>query len=213
MTADVRPGLIETMRLRRNGSIDRLELHLARLESSARFLGIACTAAHVRSTLQSVSPTGQDQRLRLELSPDGQVQVTTFPLAETDPDKPWRLALATTRLDAGDPVLRHKTTRRDLYVQARQEFPPDRVDEVLLLNGRGDVCEGTITNVFVQDDREALLKTPDLKCGLLRGVLRQQLLDERRAVEAVLTVADLRAASRLLVGNSLRGLLPTVLLE
>ena len=211
MIAEAPPGLIETMRLRRDGSIDRLALHLSRLESSARTLGIACATADINAALRSVSPTGQDQRLRLEMAADGQLQVTAFPLAEANPEKPWRLALAATRLDADDPLLRHKTTRRVRYVKARQEFPADGVDEVLLLNRQREVCEGTITNVFVQNGRDPVLKTPHLKCGLLRGVLRQQLLDEGRAVETVLTVEDLASAGHLYVGNSLRGLLPAVL--
>jgi len=213
MTAEARPGLIETMRLRRDGSIDRIALHLSRLENSAQTMGIPCSTEDVNNILRSLTPTGQDLRLRLELAADGQIKVTTSPLVETDPEKPWRLALAATRLDAADPLLRHKTTRRDCYAQARREFPADQADEVLLLNGQRQVCEGTITNVFVRNDRDPVLRTPHLECGLLRGVLRQQLLDEKRAVEAVLTVADLRAASSLHVGNSLRGLLPAVLLE
>ena len=32
---------------------------------------------------------------------------------------------------------------------ARAEFPREQADEVILLNERGEVCEGTITNVFV----------------------------------------------------------------
>ena len=213
MKADTRPGLIETMRLRRDGSVDRLPLHLSRLECSARALGIRLVAERVESTIRSLPLTGQDQRLRLELPADGRLQVTTFPLVETDPEKPWRLAIAATRLDAGDQLLRHKTTRRDTYVQARQEFPDDRADEVLLLNGKDEVCEGTITSVFVQHDAESVLKTPHLNCGLLRGVLRQQLLDEGRAEETVLKAGDLRTARGLFVGNSLRGLLPAVLAD
>ncbi len=37
-----------------------------------------------------------------------------------------RIASQTTRLDAGDPLLRHKTTRATAYDAARAEFPPRR---------------------------------------------------------------------------------------
>jgi len=46
--------------------------------------------------------------------------------------------------------------------------------------------------------------------GLLPGVLRRWLLDEGRAQEAELTIADL--AGGFFIGNALRGLLPARLL-
>ena len=46
----------------------------------------------------------------------------------------------------------------------------------MLLNERGEVCEGTITSVFVDIGDGALL-TPPLRCGLLPGVLRGEMLD------------------------------------
>ena len=49
------------------------------------------------------------------------------------------------------------------------------------------------------------LLTPPLTEGLLPGVLRQELLDEGAAVEAPLTLDDLRGGEWYL-GNSLRGL-------
>ena len=82
-----------------------------------------------------------------------------------------------------------------------------QADEVILLNERGEVCEGTITNVFV-DIGDGVLVTPALACGLLPGVLRGELLDAGRAREAVLSPADLMDAKALFVGNSLRGLIP-----
>ena len=66
-----------------------------------------------------------------------------------------------------------------------------------------EVCEGTITNVFVEKD--GVLITPPLTCGLLPGVLRQELLENGEAKEAVLTLDDLKKGFYL--GNSLRGLI------
>ena len=102
--------------------------------------------------------------------------------------------------------IRHKTTRRQVYEAARAEFSREEADEVLLLNQRGEVCEGTITNVFI-DIGEPVLVTPALDCGLLPGVLRGEMLEQVTAREAVLTEADLRAAKAIYVGNSLRGLI------
>jgi 4-amino-4-deoxychorismate lyase len=82
-----------------------------------------------------------------------------------------------------------------------------QADEVILLNERGEVCEGTITNIFLDTGDDGLV-TAALISGLLPGVLRGELLDTGRAREAVLGPADLADAKALFVGNSLRGLIP-----
>jgi 4-amino-4-deoxychorismate lyase len=148
---------------------------------------------------------GSPLRVRLELFADGRIDVQTTAFTPLAPDAKWRLAIATTRLASTDPLLRHKTSRRAAYAAARAEFPATEADEVILANERGELCEGTITSLFL-DDGSGILKTPPLACGLLAGVLREELLESGKAVEQVLLPQDL-ATGALLVGNSLRGLI------
>ena len=63
---------------------------------------------------------------------------------------------------------------------------------MLLANERGELCEGTISNVFA-DFGDGVLATPRLDCGLLPGVLRAALLDEGRATEAIYSLDDLKS--------------------
>jgi len=155
------------------------------------------------------APQPQPLRIRLELFPDGRIDVQTAAFTPLAADAVWRVKLATTRLSSADPLLRHKTSRRALYAAARAEFPTTEADEVILLNERGELCEGTITSLFL-DDGTGPLKTPPLASGLLAGVLREELLETGSAVEAVLQPDDL-AGGTVLVGNSLRGLIRCVL--
>ncbi len=80
-------------------------------------------------------------------------------------------------------------------------------DEVVFLNSKGELTEGTRTNLFVELDGR--LFTPALACGLLPGTLREELLDLPRAAasEAILTPQDLLALDRIYLGNSVRGLI------
>ncbi|HVK90094.1 MAG TPA: aminotransferase class IV family protein [Mycoplana sp.] len=148
-------------------------------------------------------------RIRLELFADGRIEVKTAPFVPLAADALWTVRIATTRLDSTDPLLRHKTSRRAVYEAARAEFSPADADEVILLNERGEVCEGTITTAFL-DDGTGVLKTPPLACGLLAGVLREELLETGRATEQRLQVEELHR-HRFFVGNSLRGLIPASL--
>ena len=203
------PGyaLIETFRFEPGSGFVRLERHLARLEGSARELGFRYSRDRVDEALAGLSSRDAPLRVRLELALDGAVEVTSQPFVPLAPGTVWTIGIAEARLDAADPLVRHKTTRRQIYEAARAEFSRDEADEVVLLNGDGRLCEGTITNVFV-DSGDGLLRTPSLANGLLPGVLRAQLIEEGRAVEADLSPEDLRSAAAIFVGNSLRGLIP-----
>jgi 4-amino-4-deoxychorismate lyase len=200
--------LIETMRWEPAIGFLRFERHLARLRHSAGALGFACDRERIGDALMNATGAAAGPlRIRLVLSPNGDVTASAVPFEPLAPGKTWTLRIAETRLDSADPLIRHKTSRRAAYVKARAEFHGDMADEVILLNERGEVCEGTITNVFVETGDGTLL-TPPLSSGLLPGVLRGELLDEGRAGEAVLTPDDLASGRNIFVGNSLRGLIP-----
>jgi 4-amino-4-deoxychorismate lyase len=197
--------LIETLRWEPDGGFLRIDRHLARLYASAHALGFRADPDAIGEALGEARGERVPLRVRLTLAADGMAKAVTEPFYPIAEGSIWRLAVAATRLDSSDPLLRHKTTRRAVYEKARAEFPRDEIDEVILLNERGEVCEGTITSVFI-DIAEPVLRTPALACGLLPGVLRGSLLDQVTASEAVLTETDLRLAKAIFVGNSLRGL-------
>lgn len=197
--------LIETLRFE-HGAFVRQERHLARLEGSAKALGFGYDRNAVLAALDTVRDGAPIQRVRLTMDKTGVATVTSAPFTPLPPNAVWRLAVATSPLDSSDQLLRHKTSRRDVYDKARAEFAVDDAHEVLLLNERGEICEGTITTVFV-DFGDGVLVTPPLSSGLLAGVLRAELLDEGKAVEAVLAPEMLASATSIHVGNSLRGLI------
>lgn len=199
--------LIETMRWEPATGFLRLERHLDRLRRSAGTLGFACEPARVSEALaDAVGGASGPLRVRLALGQDGGCSVSTQPFEPLPAGNVWTLRIAETRLTSDDPLLRHKTSRRAAYLKARAEFPAEAAGEVILLNERGELCEGTITNIFVEAGDGTLL-TPALVCGLLPGALRAELLEAGRAREAILTPADLARGSRIFVGNSLRGLI------
>jgi 4-amino-4-deoxychorismate lyase len=203
------PGfdLIETLRWEPGAGFVRLDRHLARLYASAAVLGFRANPQKIGETLHDCEGERVPLRVRLALAADGTAAGVTQPFEPLPEDAVWTLRIAGTRLDSSDPLLRHKTTRRALYEAARAEFSREQADEMLLLNERGEICEGTITSVFLNASDGGPLLTPALACGLLPGVLRGELLDSGKAREAVLTLHDLWTAREIYIGNSLRGLI------
>ena len=199
--------LIETLRWTAAEGFVRLAGHLDRMGASARRLGFRFDRAGLDTALadaQADWTDAGDRRVRIALSADGAVGVTaTAP--DPPPDRPVRLHVSVRRLDAGDPFLRHKTSRRAVHEAAYLDARAAGADEALLLNRAGRLADGARNSVFVaQGDR---LATPPLEDGALPGVLRATLLGEGRAVERSLRIDDL-ADTPLFIGNSLHGLRP-----
>jgi 4-amino-4-deoxychorismate lyase len=198
-------SLIETLRWQPDEGFIRLRLHLARLSRSARRLGFPQPIDAKAKLEAAVAGAAGPRRVRLTFDAQGRIEVTSAAFVPLGQDTVWTVRLAETRLDSADRLLRVKTTRRTVYESARAEYTPAEADEVILLNERGAVCEGTITSIFL-DDGTGMLRTPPISCGLLAGVLRTELICRRKARVGRITLADLDAGT-LYIGNSLRGLI------
>ena len=202
--------LIETLLWQPDSGYHLLEEHLQRLDKSGRYFGFRHDGARVVAALETAANSlpENSHRVRLLLHRDGEVTVTSTAIETPDPSKIQRFAIAEKRIDSLDPFFRHKTTRRQLYDGEFSRLGEELgCDEVLFLNERGELAEGSRTNIFIE--RAGRLLTPPLSSGALAGTLRQALLKDpsRDVVEAVLTLQDLETADRILLGNSVRGLL------
>lgn len=200
--------LIETLGFRPGQGFVRQDRHLNRMARTAKTLDLPFDRSAAVAML-SEGASEAPLRCRLTMDVAGQFDLTTAPMAENPPI--WRVGVSETRLTSDDIWLRHKTTRRDLYDTARAEMP-DSIDELLFLNERDELCEGTITNLFIET-REGRRLTPPLSSGLLPGILREELLEQKEFSEAVLTLNDLKEAQSVFMGNSLRGLIPVELVN
>ena len=202
--------LIETLRFERAHGFHLLERHLARLQSSAVHFGYPFSRDAVLAALEAEAARvdAPVALVRLLLAEDGIITVTSTPIELPTRDTVWRFVISDQRLDEKDPLFYHKTTRRRFYdqeMERQQELTG--CDEVVFLNTRGELTEGTRTTLFVEQDGR--LFTPALTCGLLPGTLREELIDLPRAAvsEAILNLADLTRADRIYLGNSVRGLI------
>jgi len=201
--------LIETMRWSRTDGFYLLEKHMARLEDSARFFGIPCDTGAIRVLLADCvrGLTGK-QRVRLLLDQGGAADATAMDITLPDPPPAVRYAIAGQPVDSRDSHRYHKTTRREVLDNERERLAVETgCDEVLFVNERGELTEGSYTNLFVE--KGGWLLTPPLSCGLLNGTLRRELLETGEQVEErILYPRDLDEADAVWLGNSIRGLQP-----
>jgi branched-subunit amino acid aminotransferase/4-amino-4-deoxychorismate lyase len=196
--------------------------HLARLRRTAEVFDVPFDETRICNEIERAlerypaSRATQEESLaqdkvliRLRLANDGTPQVFLEPLIPLE--EPVRVCISNVVVQTDDPMLRWKTSWRPAYERAAEQARDANCFEALLLNERGEITEGTRTNVFVRIDGQ--LYTPPLACGLLPGILRERLVAEKTAIEKILQPEDLRSAQELYVGNSARGLLQAQLVE
>lgn len=195
-----------------------LDEHLERLTDSASFLLFFHEREKIEAHLRDLagSFTGLPRRVRLTLAKDGTIDCTVAECqapATLPPVLPGRGGTNLPRVcfspiptDPASPYLYHKTTLRGLYDEERRKALAAGCYEVLFRNNRGEVTEGSISNIFLR--RGDRLLTPPVESGLLNGVLRRHLLSHPPLPmeETVLNRRDIEKADALFVGNSVRGL-------
>lgn len=206
-------ALIETLLWSRRGGFVFLNEHLERMSSSARFFGFVFDRSKAQAALQRALrrtlPT-QHRRIRLLCDRHGRFAIDQSPF--TPPQGEKQVVFARSKVSSQDLFLHHKTTERGAYEKAWRSIDSGtkKPYDILLLNERGEVTEGTYNNVFVTLP-SGKLATPPLQCGLLSGVLRRHLLESGKAVERVVRKQDLAQAKRFYIGNSLTGLVTSKL--
>ncbi|MEM0969449.1 MAG: aminotransferase class IV [Verrucomicrobiota bacterium] len=141
-------------------------------------------------------------KVRLTVSPESFVMT-----AETPPSyaASLRVALGSRIRNACGYTRGLKTTSYLENVLALAEARDKGVDELLLLNERGELSEGACSNVFAFV--EGQWRTPPLSSGCLPGITRGILL-ELGTAEAVLRKEELSRAEAMVFTSSLKGVLP-----
>lgn len=200
-------GLFETLRVDQ-GQAGDVEAHLDRLFEGLPRVGIDFDD---REALASAVAAGAGAspwpiaRMRIAVTP-GMRLVSLAPYTPPIPPvsaillpEPWIWSRSPL---AGLKSLSYQANRLALRRALRRD---GTVFEALLLNERGRLVEGSRSNVIL-----ALadgLFTPPAEDGCLPGTVRRRLLERGEIAERSLTPEDLEAASRILLTNSLIGVL------
>jgi para-aminobenzoate synthetase / 4-amino-4-deoxychorismate lyase len=191
--------LIETMRFDPHDGLAELERHLARMKRSADALDFAFDRHGARNELQAATFRAGPSKVRLLLARSGAMAIEVTPLPATP--ETAEVALAPLPVEPGDFRLRHKTSDRAFYDEARAR---SGAFEVLFVDPDGFLTEGSFTHLFVET--EGRLRTPPRARGLLPGILRERLIEAKEAEEGELRPEDL--ARPFFIGNAVRGLVP-----
>jgi len=214
-------GVFETVEVA-DGQPFALTRHLRRLHDSARGLGLDVDEASVREGVEAVlADRPARARLRITVtggpSPYGSdrgdatptVMVATGPLPDWPPTTdvavvPWA------RNERAATAGLKTTSYADNVVALR--YAHDRgAAEAIFANTRGEVCEGTGSNVFFEYD--GALVTPPLDSGCLAGITRELLIEWLRddgvpVHELATPMAALHRSREAFITSTTRGVQP-----
>jgi len=175
------------------------------MELSAMYFGFSFDRKAILAALEDEEKhfsSEAQMKVRVLLACSGAVKVTHAPVAK--PANGGKITVSSIRVFSGDRFLRHKTTCRQLYNQQHEQAIRQGYEETLFLNERGEVTEGSISNVFIEKDGRWF--TPPVACGLLPGTYRRHLLETMpEAVEKILRLEDLTSANAIYICNAIRG--------
>ena len=195
--------LLETMLWNPTEGIVLLDHHIRRLRDSAEYFGFQFDQTAVETALSELTRTfaSTPYRIRLLQARDGQLTLEHDQIPAQQPGHLKRIRLAAHPINAEDPFLYHKTTRRGVYEKALQSVID--CDDVLLWNRDGYITETTVANIVAEIGSKRV--TPPVRCGLLGGTHRQWLLDLGEIEEMEIHLNDLATIDRLFLINSVRG--------
>ena len=188
--------LIETVRIR-NGAAPLWHLHVRRLATSCRALGVPIPT-------ELITPQGGADRVhRLLVSRRG-VVAGERPVGSTAP----------VRLITSKVIHRpypHKLVDRERFDRALADAKAAGADDGLLLTAGGQIAESAIWGVFWWEDGK--VAAPALEIGVLPGVARARIAEILGAIEERKAVLDDLKGRPLFVANAARGVVPVGTLD
>jgi len=226
-------GLYETMKAV-DGVVFRLGRHLARMRNAAEEikLPVPWGDGEIKSMIDELLTANNlsDAYVRLtitrgrgepalkytgEVNPN--IIIITRSLPQGIEEKKEKGVTAAVTLKhvrcTGDIRCRVKTTNYLMNALAKLDAEEQGVDELILLNEKGNVAEFSSANIFLAEDGR--LTTPPLDSGILAGITREAVLEVAgdlgiETIEQNITPAELQTADEVFKTGAIQGVIPVV---
>lgn len=204
-------GAFETIAIN-DGALMFLDRHLDRMANTLEFLKI-----ENRVTKQEIAEYLKDN----QLTEGGlKIMVSQKNTIFSHRDNPYKsesyekgavMDFGGFRRNETSPLICHKTLNYGECILENRNAKARGLDEIIFLNTKGEICEGTVSNIFFV--KEGTIYTPAKSCGLLPGVVRDFVLEHGPAIETVIRPEDVESYDECFITNSLMGIMPVRRLE
>ena len=211
-------GVFETVRII-NGEPEYWPEHLERLEDGCQRMGMPLPerdtlTRELSVLLENAAP--ELSVLRLTCILDKGMTRRIFSLSgarykQEQYEKGFSLYLSSCRRNGASPLSGIKTINYMENILARRQAIEYGFDDALLLDGSGNLAETSAANIFFY--KKGVLCTPDLRSGILPGIMRRQVINYAISMEipvrtGAFDIMELLEATEVFVTNSLVGVMP-----
>ncbi|TNF37260.1 MAG: aminodeoxychorismate lyase [Gammaproteobacteria bacterium] len=225
-------GLFETIAYY-NGKLRLWQGHMQRLNNACKRLGLPAVAEHQwLDDIRQLATAGENAVFKLIITRGNSQRGYAAP-AETCVTRivsknPWpatmiqnnvdgiKMTICKTPVSINRVLAGMKHLNRLENVMARSEWSDQAIAEGLMLDDKGHVIEGTMSNLFAV--RKGIILTPQLDRAGVQGVMRSALLEwceklEYPHKETELSVDDLYHMDEIFMTNSVIGIWPVTAIE
>lgn len=198
-------GLFETIAIENNKPL-LLSYHLERLQNSIETFGINQTVSKKQIEDYLIKHDLLHHALKIMVSDKNLLfTIRPNPYTKEQYSQGFSLDYSPVMRNETSILTHHKTMNYGDCILEKRRTKLLGVDELLFLNSRGEICEGTTTNIFFV--KSGIIYTPPVSCGLLPGIMRRYIIETYPVVEKVLHLEDISQMEECFVTNSLLGIM------
>lgn len=196
--------LFETMLIQK-GIIKDWNAHVKRIKYSADYFLFNPKYKNfdlIRNKILKSVDKNKSYRLKILLKKSGELD---YKISEySKPKNKIKIVISKKKIMSSNSFQYFKTTNRKLYEDELNKFRKKDFFDVIFFNEKGELAEGSITNIFVKIDNEWI--TPKISCGILNGIERNKLLrKDKKVKESIIKRESLLKAENIMLTNSLIG--------
>ena len=187
--------------------------HWARMQRSAKVFGKALPFSEktIQEHIANLAKQLAIQNGVIRLSLHKGLKGLDFLLQVTPPRphllrKSFKLGFTNEPYDRTGPLRFIKSNNYQVYRFFLNQAKSKGLDEVILYNSKGELTEGSFSNLFFEKDN--CLYTPHIDCGLLPGIMRSIVIESakkqgKQVIEGHFQKKDLQNADTCFITNAL----------
>lgn len=186
-----------------NGRPIFLDRHLSRLKKSLEFFEIKREIEEEEIFEYIKSSEEKNFALKLIVS-DKNFIITSRPDNYRKDYEKFKLIVSDVRRNSSSKMIYHKSLSYYENIIEHRWAKYMGYDSALFINEREEVCETSFANIFFVRDGEIF--TPTTSSGLLRGTMRDYLLEKYKIREGIINFNKIESFDEVFISNSLMGI-------
>ncbi|GAB6281472.1 MAG: aminodeoxychorismate synthase component I [Ignavibacterium sp.] len=178
--------------------------HLDRLRKTANYFLFVFDEKKITNQIKKVIDTlnySHKYKLKIVLTKFGKIKIEVEKISEELNN--LSVIVSKKFINSKNVFQYFKTTNRKLYDSELKKYKSKGFEEIIFLNEKGEITEGSFTNIFIK--KNDIYFTSPINSGILSGVYRKYfLIKNANSREMKLSIQDLINASEIILVNSVR---------